>query len=476
MKETLAREKNVLNSTFFTIFSLVALLSAILLLSFVEHHNFNKWRLSHNINYLLYDYFGLIQDAETGQRGYALTNDETYLEPYYTALSKIKEKEQEITLAIGEDVDRSRQFKQILALKEIKIQELIHTISLMKLDKRKEALDIINSNTGLTNMTQIRLLIGDFKTQERLRTSQTRETYSRYKNIIYILFVVALIVTGFNYYNLRGQITPLITHLKNVNGNLQKTVNEKESEIQERMRVAGENAKLLLHLNQKNQELNHFAYIASHDLQEPLRTIKNFIHLYEEEYGDNLNEEAKSYFDFITKASSRMSKLIHGLLLYSKIGSSASFSKNDVNQLIEEAKENLNTLLEERNVIIEVEDLPTIDVYKIEMEQLFQNLIQNAIKFCPGKQPHIKIGYKDLPNEYEFFVSDNGIGMDQKDIQKIFNMFARLHNEKEYAGQGIGLAFCKKIAELHGGKISVESQLNKGTTFYITISKNVEHV
>ncbi|MBK8389276.1 MAG: CHASE3 domain-containing protein [Saprospiraceae bacterium] len=138
VKETLAREKNVLNSTFFTIFSLVALLSAILLLSFVENHHFNKLRLSHNINYHLYDYFGLIQDAETGQRGYALTNDETYLEPYYTALSKIKEKEQEITLAIGEDVDRSRQFKQILALKEIKIQELIHTISLMKLDKERK--------------------------------------------------------------------------------------------------------------------------------------------------------------------------------------------------------------------------------------------------------------------------------------------------------------------------------------------------
>jgi len=346
----------------------------------------------------------------------------------------------------------------------------------MKLGKRKEAIDIINSNTGLANMTQIRLLIGDFKTQERLRTTQIRETYYRYKNIIYILFVVALIVTGFNYYNLRAQITPLIAHLKNVNGNLQKTVTEKESEIQERLRVEAENTKLLLHLNQKNQELNHFAYIASHDLQEPLRTIKNFIHLYEEEYGDNLNEEAKSYFDFIIKASNRMSKLIHGLLLYSKIGSSASFSKNDINQLIEEAKENLNTLLEERNVIIEVADLPTIDVYKIEMVQLFQNLIQNAIKFCPNKQPLIQIGYKELPNEYEFFVSDNGIGMDQKDIQKIFNMFARLHSEKEYAGQGIGLAFCKKIAELHGGKITVESQLNKGTSFYITISKNVEHV
>ncbi|MBK8635251.1 MAG: CHASE3 domain-containing protein [Saprospiraceae bacterium] len=433
-------------------------------------------KLSNDIHYDVYDYFAFIKDAELGQRGYALTSDEAYLVDYYNALAKIEQKEQEIILAIQNNNARTLEFKEILALKELKMQELVHTVSLVKVGKIKEALDTIDNNLGLAYMTRLRSLVGDFRADEILITSQLRENYYLYKNIIYILFVVALIVTGYNYYNLRGQITPLISHLKYVNGNLQQTITEKEAEIQERARVEAENSKLLTHLNQKNQELNHFAYIASHDLQEPLRTIKNFIQLYEEEYGDNLNEEAKSYFDFIIKASNRMSTLIHGLLLYSKIGSSASFSKNDINQLLEEAKENLNSLLEERNVIIEVADLPTIDVYKIEMVQLFQNLIQNAIKFCPNKQPLIQIGYKELPNEYEFFVSDNGIGMDQKDIQKIFNMFARLHNEKEYAGQGIGLAFCKKIAELHGGKISVESQLNKGTTFYITISKNVEHV
>jgi len=168
----------------------------------------------------------------------------------------------------------------------------------------------------------------------------------------------------------------------------------------------------------------------------------------------------------------RMRNLISGLLSFSRIGSSGEMEKIDLNATLTRIKEDFTALREARDITIENDRLPVIEGYRIEIRQLFQNLISNAIKFTDPKiKPKIKISFDETDNFYNFHIQDNGIGIQDKDFAKIFDMFSRLHNVKEYEGQGIGLAFCKKIVELHHGNIWVSSEMGKGSTVHFTIKK-----
>lgn len=475
MQEVLRREKTILKNSLIAILSLSSVLVAILLLSLMENYYSESLATSHNFNYDVYEYFSLLQDAETSQRGYILTHDESYLKPYYTSLEDIKKKEVALLQATEDNPKRYNLLNEVIALKEAKLQEVMHTISLTKLGKFQEMTEIVNSDQGDLIMAQIRKKITNIKDVEGENIRELRIRYFRFKKIIYALFALALAVTAINFYTLQRQIKPLIGKFKSINSQLVTLVDEKNEEIQLRKEIQEQNENLLSDLSRKNQELNHFAFIASHDLQEPLRTVKNFISLYQEEYGEDVKEDGKIYFNFIDKAVDRMSKLISGLLHYSRIGSSKSFDQIDLNLVLKEVLANLSTLIDEKAAIVEVQNLPTIGAYKIETVQIFQNLIQNAIKFCRD-QPIVSVGYEDSGDSHTFFVKDNGIGMSKKDLNRIFNMFARLNPESEFTGQGIGLAFCKKIAELHGGRIWAESSGGEGATFYFTYLKNPNHV
>jgi len=226
-------------------------------------------------------------------------------------------------------------------------------------------------------------------------------------------------------------------------------------------------------LEEKNIELEHFAYIASHDLNEPLRTVNSFVDIIQEEYEDPSDENLNIYFSFITDALSRMRLMIDGLLSYSRIGKSENFKTVDIRHLINEIQTDLSVLIKQKSVTIVANDLASINCLSLEVKQLFQNLITNAIKFQkPGKAPIIKINQKELPNFWQFCVADNGIGINSKKQTEIFQMFTKLHLPEEFEGHGIGLAFCKKIAEIHKGKIWVESSPGEGSQFYFTIQKN----
>ncbi len=222
-------------------------------------------------------------------------------------------------------------------------------------------------------------------------------------------------------------------------------------------------------LQVKNKELEQFTYIASHDLQEPLRTVTSFIKLLNEEYQGKLDENVNQYLQYISGASIHMSELVKGLLDYSRIGRNQKMSYIDCNELVEIVKKDLGATISESKATFDIEKLPYINGYKTELRLLFQNLISNAIKFRrKDAVPHIIIkAKKDI--DWIFSIQDNGIGIDEKHKERIFIIFQRLHVRNLYEGTGIGLAHCYKIVNLHGGKIWVDSQLGLGSTFYFAI-------
>lgn len=240
----------------------------------------------------------------------------------------------------------------------------------------------------------------------------------------------------------------------------QRKENEREIAIQ--------NNKLQI----QNKELEQFAYITSHDLQEPLLTLKCFTELVKEEFPDNTNENFKQYLDFILESSNRMQKLVKGLLDYSRIGKQIEITKVDCKEVVNDAISTLSNIIQKTETQITLGDLPTVEGYSVELIQLFQNLIENAIKFKKKETPlTINISAKQVEDNWLFAVADNGIGIEEHNKEKIFIIFKRLNNREEYSGIGIGLAICKKIIVLHGGTIWVESTLDQGTTFYFTIPK-----
>lgn len=223
----------------------------------------------------------------------------------------------------------------------------------------------------------------------------------------------------------------------------------------------------------KNRELEQFAYIASHDLQEPLRTASSFIDLFMKEFGSQLDERGTMFLSQVIGSTDRMRNLIRGLLEYSRIGRNKEREVVDCSTIVNEVLADLELLVKENNVDLSVEKLPVIKGYPNELKQLYQNLIVNAIKFRNKKgKSQVKVSAKESPYYWEFSVQDNGIGIEEQFYDKIFTIFQRLHTKKEYEGSGIGLAHCKKIAELHFGKIWVTSVPGQGSTFSFTIAKS----
>ena len=225
-------------------------------------------------------------------------------------------------------------------------------------------------------------------------------------------------------------------------------------------------------LKRSNKELKQFAYVASHDLQEPLRMVSSFSRLLERRYKGELDSDADEFIDFIVDGAQRMKQLIDDLLAYSRVTSQAKeFVNVDLETIINVVLSNLAVSIEENNVVVSHDPLPNVFADPSQMVQVFQNLISNSIKFRGQKTPEIHISADNNEKEWKFAVSDNGIGIEPKHQKQIFEVFKRLHTREEYPGSGIGLSICQKIVERHGGRIWVESEPEKGSTFYFTIKK-----
>lgn len=270
---------------------------------------------------------------------------------------------------------------------------------------------------------------------------------------------------------LESKVKRRTQELNETNKRLQKELEERKI-TENKLKKSEKDLKALIEeLKRSNEELQQFAYVSSHDLQEPLRTITSFTQLIERRYKDKLDSDADEFIEYIVEAAKRMQTLINDLLNYSRVATRGKeFELVDTKEILENTISNLHAAINENDAQITHENLPKVMADKRQMIQLFQNLIGNAIKFKkPGIPPKIHIKTRKNKNEYVFGVQDNGIGIEKQYMERIFIIFQRLHTRDEYDGTGIGLAVSKRIVERHGGTIWVESEPSAGSTFYFTI-------
>jgi len=287
---------------------------------------------------------------------------------------------------------------------------------------------------------------------------------------------------GFNSYALlpltvKGQVTGVINLASRTLGYFHEGRKEYLMAIARLVGIVIENNELLQssvraaeELRRSNKELEQFAYVASHDLQEPLRMVTGYTQLLAKRYGDRLDQKAKEYIGFAVDGAKRMQGLIEDLLTYSRVGSrSKVLASTDCEAVLGKTLAGLRVGIQECGATVTHDPLPTVMGDEFQLGQLFQNLLANALKYRNSEVPQVHVSCKQETEQWTFAVKDNGIGIEPQYRERIFQIFQRLHTREEYEGSGIGLAICKKIVERHGGKIWVDSELGKGATFYFTI-------
>lgn len=261
------------------------------------------------------------------------------------------------------------------------------------------------------------------------------------------------------------KIEELINELQKVNLELEQKVEQRTDDL----KVANEE------LKRSNQDLEQFAYAASHDMKEPLRMIGSFVQILKRKYSDKIDDKGKEYIDFSIEGVNRMSDLINSLLQYSRVGRKESkIRETNVANIIEGKLIDLRQLIDEKNATINIQNMPSnLSCEPVQLGLVFYNLINNGLKFNENLNPTITVNATEEPNQVIFSVADNGIGIDDKFKENVFDIFKRLHTREKYEGTGIGLALCRKIIQRHNGDIWLESETGKGTTFYFTISKHL---
>jgi signal transduction histidine kinase len=257
---------------------------------------------------------------------------------------------------------------------------------------------------------------------------------------------------------------------------VERTNEELRREISERRQAEQALTEKSEALARSNAELEQFAYVASHDLQEPLRMVSSYVQLFAERYQGHVDERADKYIRYAVEGAKRMQALIGGLLEYSRVGREEHFTRVDADAALQQALANLAAQIEETGATVDCEGLPAVHADFTQLVQIFQNLVSNAIKFRKADQaPQITIRAGMEGNFWRFSVADNGIGIDRQFADRIFVIFQRLHTRAEYPGTGIGLSVCKKAVERHGGRIWIESRPGLGSTFHFTLAPEPAH-
>jgi signal transduction histidine kinase len=394
----------------------------------------------------------VLLDAETGQRGYLLTGEEAYLKPFQTAVSRIpglysrlqslRESERR---PMGE---MSRLNEQI----KLKLEELRVTITLRQSQGLSAALAVVDTDAGKKTMDEIRRIC-DKLTREETDLLGSRDTAvaEGTRRSVVVLIVGTLLTFA------------LVGGAAWLTGGAMRKREISETKMVESVK------KLAL----SNRELEQFAYVASHDLQEPLRMVSNYCQLLGRRYNGRLDSDADEFIGFAVSGAQRMQILIDDLLAYSRVGSRGVKSiRTPVNNCVREALQNLKASINETGAVITQNPLPELDADPGQLTQLFQNLIGNAIKFGGKSAPRVHVSVEKNGAEWLFAVRDEGIGIAPEYHERIFVIFQRLNSKEEYPGTGIGLAICKKIVDAHGGRIWVDSTAGHGSTFHFTLRRN----
>jgi signal transduction histidine kinase len=407
-------------------------------------------------------------DVETGVRGYILTGEGSYLEPYNFALDRARQNVKDVRELTQDNPVQQWELDRLEPLISERLETARKQIEIRAQRGAAAGAESMRTGVGRQLMDQVREGLAAMKREEerllKQRTEQAAISSRNTRAVIVageVLAVAFLCLAGIVVGQEIGQRRRAEEEVRALNADLEKRVADRTAELNERARD----------LARSNSELQQFAYVASHDLQEPLRMVASFTQLLAKRYGEKLDDDARDFINFAVDGATRMQTLISDLLNYSRVGTQGKpLVPTDSNALLRRVVESLQFSIEESGATIVSDSLPMVMADPQQLGQLFQNLLTNAMKFHGAEPPHVRISTERNGDEWRFSFQDNGIGISQEHADRIFIIFQRLHTKTEYPGTGIGLAICKKIVERHGGRIWIEPSPGSGTTFCFTIS------
>jgi signal transduction histidine kinase len=428
----------------------------------------------------------LLKDIETGYRGYHITGDERYLEPYSSGATGVATRLVTLKQSIADNPKQQRNMRRLEAQVEQLLQHAERGISIRRDEGLEPSREFIQSGVGKQQMDSVRDVVAEMEDVEnRLMQSRSLASKVSFSTAVFTILVAAALSLGM----VAAAAVLALRELRasrEITRLLQQSQIELEGRVRERTVDLSRSNEALA---RSNRELEQFASVASHDLQEPLRKIQAFGDRLQSKFAAALGEQGRDYIDRMLYSSARMRALINDLLTFSRIDTRGQkFVPCDLSAIAREVLTDLESRIEETGARVELGHLPVIQADELQMRQLLQNLIGNGLKFHrPDVPPLIEVNGRDVPApgvadgatraiegdstepRCEIVVKDNGIGFEEAYLDRIFNVFQRLHSRQEYEGTGMGLAICRKIAERHGGSITARSAPGAGATFIVTL-------
>lgn len=409
----------------------------------------------------------LMKDVETGSRGYVITGDPAYLEPYQQAKKLLPAQIKQLTKLTN---DNQLQVKRRRILQKLVDEKLAITEARLEVSIVDRRSNRISAESKLRMDRLRRHVAMMIDTERALMDTRNRQANRSFRNTLIIIF--ALSMTTF--------LTLAILYRL-----LDKELAHRQRTADQLLAYDSQLRGQIRQLEASNEELERFAFVASHDLQEPLRKIQSFSNLITDRYANLFDADSMLFMNKISSSAERMSKLIKDLLNFSRISShQEDFKMVSLNEIVQRILDDQELRIKGLNAQVEVNDLPVIEAVASQMDHLFNNLISNALKFIrPGVQPLLRIEVKAVSGDsyaglvadrqyFEITIEDNGIGFEEKYLDHIFKVFQRLHGKSTFEGTGIGLAICKRVVMYHHGYITARSQPNEGTTFVVVLPES----
>lgn len=444
----------------------------------------NVMRISRNDSWVVHshevlddirDVLASLESAESSQRSYLISGEKLYLGPYQQAAALAQSHIARIRADTSDNASQQQRIRQLNDLVMVRLASLRDGVLIRDREGVEGAARYVLAGKGRREMDSIRKVVDQMKETElgllRMRDAESRASYHAALTTQWITTLLGLGLVAAGYWLTARELETRrrgVEALNRANDKLEMRVEERTADLA----MANES------LHRSNRELEQFASVASHDLQEPLRKIQAFGDRLQTRFADQLGEQGRDYLSRMQNSATRMRNLIDSLLSFSRVTTKAQpFAPVDLALIANEVVSDLENQIEKTGGEVELGELPTIDADPLQMRQLFQNLIGNGLKFArPGQPPVVQVSSRLTDPEgdgeipiCELLVSDNGIGFEEVYLDRIFELFQRLHSRQEYEGTGMGLAICRKIVERHGGTITAKSAPGAGATFLITL-------
>ena len=409
-----------------------------------------------------------IFNATTSQRSFLLTGDESLLDTYNNSLSPIQQNLAELRQLTSDNPTQQTNIDRLAPLVHATLAKLQDRVEIRRYHGLQASIDAIQQVSGQASLDLVSHAIADMERVEHTLLVQRQANVDATANRVRIALLLGdtcallfLILSGAVINQEMARRRRADTAVRDLNAQLELRVAARTAELAERAKD----------LARSNAELQQFAYVASHDLQEPLRMVASFTQLLAKRYSDKLDDDAREFIHFAVDGANRLQILITDLLAFSRVGTRAKpLERVESDWVLDRVLHSLKLATSDSGAQITRDPLPAVMADPVQLGQLFQNLLTNAMKFRrPGTPPRIHISAEPSGSLWKIRVRDNGIGIAAEHSDRIFAIFQRLHTKAEYPGTGIGLAICKKIVERHGGAIGIEPSPGGGTTFCFTL-------